>query len=172
MTISKILDFSAGSKFTLKLPLDIRYDPESQNCDWVLFSVTPLWNLADSLTMARGTYAVHVRFGLERLLDSSICKWYLYPNNSIIFTLLNNTIVPTFIYFLSVNPWTGLIMECSIAYGLLDKNRFSIWNWNWTKHPTKPHYATGPSSLDWNPKNKYASRTLCLNRAVLTQRYI
>ena len=79
---------------------------------------------------------------------------------SIIFTLLNNTIVPTFIYFLSVNPWTGLIMECSIAYGLLDKNRFSIWNLDfqfWIEfelNPTKPHYATGPSSLEWNHKNK------------------
>ena len=110
-------------------------------------------------TMARRTYAVHVRFGLERLLDmSSICKWYLYPNNSIIFNLLNNTRVPT--YFLSVNPWTGLIMDCSIAYGLLDKNRFSIWNLDfqfWIEfelNPTKPHYATGPSSLEWNHKNK------------------
>ena len=51
MTISKILDFSAGSKFAIKLPQDIRYDRESQNCDWVLFSVTPLLNLADSLVV-------------------------------------------------------------------------------------------------------------------------
>ena len=50
MAISKILDFSAGSKIAIKLPQDIRYDRESQNCDWVLFSVTPLLNLADSLT--------------------------------------------------------------------------------------------------------------------------
>ena len=49
MAISKILDFSAGSKFAIKLPQDIRYDRESQNCDWVLFSVTPLFNLAHSL---------------------------------------------------------------------------------------------------------------------------
>ena len=49
MAISKILDFSAGSKFAIRLPQDIRYDRESQNCDWVLFSVTPLLNLADSL---------------------------------------------------------------------------------------------------------------------------
>ena len=49
MAISKILDFSAGSKFAKKLSQDIRYDRESQNCDWVLFSVTPLLNLADSL---------------------------------------------------------------------------------------------------------------------------
>ena len=33
MAISKILDFSAGSKFAIKLPQDIRYDRESQNCD-------------------------------------------------------------------------------------------------------------------------------------------
>ena len=33
MTISKILDFSAGSKFAIQLPQDIRYDRESQNCD-------------------------------------------------------------------------------------------------------------------------------------------
>ena len=33
----------------MKLPQDIRYDRESQNCDLVLFSVTPLLNLADSL---------------------------------------------------------------------------------------------------------------------------
>ena len=49
MEISKILDFSTGSKLDIKLPQDIGYDPESQNCDWVLFSVTPLLNLADSL---------------------------------------------------------------------------------------------------------------------------
>ena len=49
MAISKILDFSAGSKFAIKLPQDIRYDRKSQNCDWVLFSVTPLLNLAESL---------------------------------------------------------------------------------------------------------------------------
>ena len=49
MAISKILDFSAGSKFAIKLPQDTRYDRDSQNCDWVLFSVTPLLNLADSL---------------------------------------------------------------------------------------------------------------------------
>ena len=49
MAISKILDFSAGSKFAIKLPQDIRYDRESQNCVWILFSVTPLLNLADSL---------------------------------------------------------------------------------------------------------------------------
>ena len=42
MAISKILDFSAGSKFEIKLPQDIRYDRESQNCDSVLFSVTRL----------------------------------------------------------------------------------------------------------------------------------
>ena len=53
MAILKFLDFRAGSKFTIKLPQDIvgvsRYDRESQNCDWVLFSVTPLFNLAHSL---------------------------------------------------------------------------------------------------------------------------
>ena len=49
MAISKILDFSAGSKFAIKLPQAISNDWESQNCDWVLFSVTPLLNLADSL---------------------------------------------------------------------------------------------------------------------------
>ena len=42
MVISKILDFSVGSKFAIKLSQDIRYDRESQNCDWVLFSVTRL----------------------------------------------------------------------------------------------------------------------------------
>ena len=57
MAISKILDFSAGSKFAIKLPQDIKYDRESQNCDWVLFSVTPLLNLADSL--ATGTIDLH-----------------------------------------------------------------------------------------------------------------
>ena len=31
MAISKILDFSEGSKFVLKLSKDIRYDRESQN---------------------------------------------------------------------------------------------------------------------------------------------
>ena len=41
MAISKILDFSAGSKFAIKLPQNIRYDRESQNCDWMFFSVTP-----------------------------------------------------------------------------------------------------------------------------------
>ena len=43
MAISKILDFSAGSKFAIqavKLPQDTRHDRESQNYDWVLFSVT------------------------------------------------------------------------------------------------------------------------------------
>ena len=35
MAISKILDFSAGSKFDINLPQDIKYDRESQNCDWV-----------------------------------------------------------------------------------------------------------------------------------------
>ena len=50
MAIPKILDFSAGSKFAIKLSQDIRYDRESQNCDRVLFSVTPLLNLADGLT--------------------------------------------------------------------------------------------------------------------------
>ena len=49
MAISKILDFSAGSKFAIKLSQNIRYNRESQNCDWILFSVTPLLNLADSL---------------------------------------------------------------------------------------------------------------------------
>ena len=54
MAISKILDFSAGSKFAIKLPQAISNDWESQNLDWVLFSVTPLLNLADSLPMRGG----------------------------------------------------------------------------------------------------------------------
>ena len=37
MAFPKILDFSAGSKFGIKLPQDIRYDRKSQNCDWVFF---------------------------------------------------------------------------------------------------------------------------------------
>ena len=56
MAISKILDLSTGSNFAIKLPQDIRYesyDRESQNCDWVLFSVTPLLNLADSLVVGQ-----------------------------------------------------------------------------------------------------------------------
>ena len=52
MAISKILDFSAGSKYAIKLQQDIRYDRESQNYDWVLYSVTPLLNLAVSLPVA------------------------------------------------------------------------------------------------------------------------
>ena len=57
MAISKILDFSAGSKFAIKLPQAISNDWESQNCDWVLFSVTPLLNLADSLGTPKRRYA-------------------------------------------------------------------------------------------------------------------
>ena len=49
MAISKILDFSAGSKFAVKLRQTISNDWESQNCDWFFFSFTPLLNLADSL---------------------------------------------------------------------------------------------------------------------------
>ena len=40
MAISKILDFNADSKFAIRLPEDMRGYGESQNCDWVLFSVT------------------------------------------------------------------------------------------------------------------------------------
>ena len=53
MVISKILDFSAGSKFAIKLSQAISNDCESQHCNWVLFSVTPLLNLADSLSATR-----------------------------------------------------------------------------------------------------------------------
>ena len=56
MAISKILDFIAGSKFAIKLPQAISNDWESQNCDWMLFSVTPLLNLADSLTIDYGPW--------------------------------------------------------------------------------------------------------------------
>ena len=72
MAISKILDFSAGSKFAIKLPQDIGYDPESQNCDWVLFSATPLLNLADSLRLGRGdldpVWSVQPLFWTKRLV--------------------------------------------------------------------------------------------------------
>ena len=37
IAISKILDFSSGSKFAIKLLQDIRYDRESQNCDREIF---------------------------------------------------------------------------------------------------------------------------------------
>ena len=33
MAIPKILDFSGGSEFAIKLPQDIGYDQECQNCD-------------------------------------------------------------------------------------------------------------------------------------------
>ena len=69
MAISKILDISAGSKFTIKLPPDIRYDRESQNCDWVLFSVTPLLNLADSLLR---TWKIEFNF-LFKTCELRIC---------------------------------------------------------------------------------------------------
>ena len=57
LAISEILDFSAGSKFAMKLPQVLRYDRESQNCDRVRFSVTPLLNLADTLG---GPYAARM----------------------------------------------------------------------------------------------------------------
>ena len=69
MAISKILDFSAGSKFAIKLPQDIRYDRESQNCDWVLFSVTPLLNLADSLDQGDSRFS---RFFLRNI--ARVCQ--------------------------------------------------------------------------------------------------
>ena len=49
MTISKNLDFSAGSKFAIKLPQDIRYDRESQNLSSIFRK--PILNLADTLTV-------------------------------------------------------------------------------------------------------------------------
>ena len=42
MAISKILDFSAGSKFAIQLPRAISNDWETQNCDWMLFFCYPL----------------------------------------------------------------------------------------------------------------------------------
>ena len=81
MAISKIPDFSAGSKFTIKLPQDIvgvsRYDRESQNCDWVLFSVTPLLNLADSLR--RGGYYQKTNFWKKIILGLVLLQFHTWP---------------------------------------------------------------------------------------------
>ena len=58
MAISKILDFSAGSKFAIKLPQAISNVRENQNCDGVFFSVTPLLNLTDSLSAPHKVYII------------------------------------------------------------------------------------------------------------------
>ena len=40
MAFAKILDFGVGLKVATKLPNDVSNDWESQNCNWVLISVT------------------------------------------------------------------------------------------------------------------------------------
>ena len=83
MKISKILDFSAGSKFAIKLPQAISNDWESQNCDWMLFSVTPLLNLADSLVKGIVNNLYILLFHLEIFwvmrVNIEKCLQYILP---------------------------------------------------------------------------------------------
>ena len=160
MAISKILDSSAGSESAVKLPQNIRYDRESQNCDWVLFSVTRFLISQTSYPNFGSAWSdiILVLILGPCSLWSDFCRTLNQPKDEYLFMILfrNRNVAYRSLQVFATDPWDHFhkLAPYNISHhnikGTLLRNRRTILN---TITLTLTDYPNRSSS----PSNKYKS---------------
>ena len=105
--LRKFLIFCVGSKLAQKLPQGTRYDRESQNCYWVLFTVTRVLILRTSYPELGGFGLIFITFGSSVIFQNGDSQ--IFSAKIIIFKWISGPLFLIFRHFRSEKGHFGVI---------------------------------------------------------------